>query len=377
MINRQTTPIKYSKFIILAFLFFFISPIQAMAKDDDPIEFTVQAIRPDTQIETNKTYFVVETKPNESQVLHVKVKSAVEKQIKVNVTILNGTTGSNGEITYDPLLEEFDETLKNPITEIAKVNQPEITLEAHETKDVEIVVTPPKDSYEGIKLGAIVFKLAPDDQSKTKEMITNDYQYRIGLITSETDEMYNDAKDLDLLSTKAELTLGRKRISSIIHNPEPKIADNLKIEATVKKKGTSNVLKRQAVNNARIAPNSTYNFLIEWGSEDIKAGDYTVEIKAKNDQNEWNWKKDFTVSAGYAKKMNEETVFKLESPRWIPFVVIAIILIIVVLTVTLLIRNARWKKILRERIKRRKAKQAKKRKNKNELPKNKKTIKKD
>ncbi|MEI5991638.1 hypothetical protein A5881_003175 [Enterococcus termitis] len=380
MIDRRMKIVKYHKLIILAFATICISPVQAIAKEDkeQPLEFSVQAIRPDTQIETNKTYFVIETKPNESQVLHVKVKAAVEEPIKVQVSLLNGTTGIGGNIEYDPLIKDVDETLKNPITEIAKVSQTEITLENFEEKTVDIVVTPPNDSYEGIKLGAIVFNLAEEeDSTKKKSMVENAFQYRIGLITSETNEDYDNAKNLDLISTKADLTLGRKQISAVIHNSDPKIADNLNIEATVKKKGSSNVLKRQAVTNARMAPNSTYDFLIDWGAEDIKAGDYVVDMKAKNEQDEWKWQSEFTISEGYAKKLNEETVFKLESPKWLPFVVVATILIIVGVTTALIIRNARWKQILKERMKRRRAKKARKRKEKGDIAKRKKNKKRE
>ena len=51
--------------------------IHSIAADEEagPLGFVVQAIRPDTQIETNKSIFFIETQPDETQILKVEVKS--------------------------------------------------------------------------------------------------------------------------------------------------------------------------------------------------------------------------------------------------------------------------------------------------------------
>lgn len=353
-----------SSFVLVVGILLLIAPIQTQAADNetDPLGFVVQAIRPDTQIETNKSYFFIETKPDETQVLKVKVKSTQKEPIKIKVFMTNGTTGSTGNIEYDEPTKDLDESLKHPLTEFVQVAEPEIMLENFEEKIVELTVTPPKDSYAGIKLGAVVFQ-SIEDQEKTKnQTISSKYQYKIGLITTETGEEYENAKNLDLLSAKLGLKLGRKQVSAVIHNPEPKIADGLKIEATVTKKGSDTILKKQTVDNARMAPNSSYEFSVDWGVDVINPGEYTLNVHAQNTEEDWNWTQDFSVSAEKAKKMNEETVFKVESPDWLPYVVFLAISALVIVVVVLAIRNKRWKKMVRERARKRKAKRAKRKK---------------
>ncbi|EOH92596.1 hypothetical protein UAW_02993 [Enterococcus haemoperoxidus ATCC BAA-382] len=355
---------KCVKYVFITFILCIISPIHSIAanKEADPLGFVVQAIRPDTQIETNKSYFFIETQPDETQTLKVKVKSTQKDPIKIQAFIANGTTGSTGNIEYDESTKDLDKSLKHPLTEMVKINEPEITLENFEEKVVELSVTPPKESYEGIKLGAVVFQTVEDKEQTKTQTISSKYQYKIGLITTETGEEYENAKNLELASAKLGLKLGRKQVAAVIHNPESKIADNLKIEATVTKKGSDTVLKKQTVENARMAPNSTYEFSVDWGVDVIESGDYTLKVHAQNDEEDWKWQKDFSVSAEKAKKMNEETVFKVESPDWLPYVVILAIGSLVLVIVILTARNKRWKKMVYERAKRRKSKQAKRKK---------------
>ncbi|WP_314060954.1 WxL protein host-binding domain-containing protein [uncultured Vagococcus sp.] len=334
---------------------------EAAEGQPDPLGFTVQAIRPDTQIEINKSYFFIETKPEVSQVLKVKLKGMKKEPVKVKAFVTNGVTGGSGNLEYEADIQNLDETLQHPLTEITSFSETEIVLENFEEKIIDVIVTPPKESYEGIKLGALIFELV-EEEEVTKQAVASKYQYRVGLLTTETGEEYEDAKNLDLISAKLGLKLGRKEVSAVIHNPEPKIADNLKIEAIVTKKGSDNVLKKQLVENARMAPNSTYDFSIDWGLDTVKPGDYVVKVHAQNDQAEWNWQKDFSVSGESAKKLNEETPFQLVLPKWVPVAVVATIGAIILVVVVLTVRSSKWQQLLKEQSKKRKSRQAKGRK---------------
>lgn len=336
---------------------------KAYAADDEPnpLGFTVQAIRPDTQIETNKTYFHIETQPGVTQVLKVKLKGMKKEPVKLIAYVVNGRTGASGDIEYAPSIEKIDVSLKQPLTEIVQLSDTEITLENFEEKTIDVEVRSPAESYAGIKLGALVFELI-EEQAEVKKAVSSKFQYRVGLITTETGEEYEDAKALDLVSAKLGLKLGKKQVSAVIHNSEPKIADNLKIEAIVTKKGSDNVLKKQVVENARMAPNSTYEFLMDWGVDAVKAGDYVIKIHAKNDLDDWQWQKEFSVSGDRARQMNDESPFQLKVPKWVPIAVIITLSLMVVVVVSLRIRSTKWRHLLKERSRKKKAQQETKRK---------------
>lgn len=333
-----------------------------MADEPNPLGFTVQAIRPDTQVESNKSYFFIETKPGVSQVLKVRLKGMKKEAVKLRASVANGVTGMSGNLEYESNSDELDASLEYPLTEFTQFSETDITLENFEEKIIEVTVTPPDTSYEGIKLGALVFELMEDSQSDEKKAVANNYRYRVGLLTTETGEEYEDAQNLDLVSAKLGITLGRKQVSALIHNPDPKLAEKLKVDATVTKKGSKSILKQRTVENARMAPNSTYNFLIDWGVEAVQAGDYEVRLTAKSDHGEWAWKKEFRISNDEARSMNEESAFKLVLPKWVPISVSVAIGMVILLTSLLTIRSSNWQKRLKERAKRRKMKQEKKRK---------------
>lgn len=353
------------EWLLLGAMFLLImgQPVISEAADGqpDPLGFTVQAIRPDTQVEINKSYFFIETKPDISQVLKVKLKGMKKEPVKVKAFVTNGVTGGSGNIEYEADTNKLDETLEHPLTELTTFSETEIILENFEEKIIDVVVTPPKDSYEGIKLGALIFELVEEEET-AKQAVASKYQYRVGLLTTETGEEYEDAKNLDLISAKLGLKLGRKQVSAVIHNPEPKIADNLKIEAIVTKKGSDNVLKKQLVENARMAPNSTYDLSVDWGLDVVKSGDYVVKVHAQNEQAEWNWQKEFKVSGESAKKLNEETAFQLVLPKWVPLAVVVTIGAIILVVVILTIRSSKWRHLIKEQSKKRKSRQAKRRK---------------
>lgn len=360
MRNCQKKRQIFIKMSVLVIAMIALFPSKSNAEEPNPLGFTVQAIRPDTQVEVNKTYFFIETKPDVSQVLKVRLKGMKKEAVKVKAFVTNAVTSSSGNIDYVADTKEIDQSLKQPLTEITTFNETEITLENFEEKIIEVVVTPPKESYDGIKLGALVFELVEAEETN-KQAVSAKYQYRIGLVTTETGEDYENAKALDLVSAKLGLKLGKKQVSAVIHNPEPKIADNLKVEAVVTKKGSDQVLKKTLVENARMAPNSTYDLLIDWGVDAVKEGNYVVKVHAQNDQEDWRWQKEFTVSGDSARKMNKETDFQLVLPKWIPLAVIAAISVIVIVVILLTIRSSNWRQQIKERAKKRKAQREKKR----------------
>lgn len=357
---------KYLIFGLILSILSLLSPVKAKAEEDNQgdLGFTVQAVRPDTQIETNKTYFFVETQPDVSQRLKIKVKSTRKEPVTLQMYVTNGQTNNSGDIEYLDESKSVDASLKEPLTEIAQFVEPELVVSNFEEKIVTVNVTPPKEVYEGIKLGALVFKLIPEEEKQQAKAVASHYQYRIGLITSATGEEYEDPKSLTLKEAKFALSHGEKQVLGVIHNPEPKLAENMQVIGTVTKKNSKNVLKTKIVENARMAPNSTFNFGIDWGVDKVSPGEYTLKIEAKNDQEKWSWKKDFSMSKERAKKMNEETVNRVVLPKWVPVAVSISLVIILLIIGALVVRSAHWQRLIKERNKKRKNKRKKERSSK-------------
>lgn len=348
----------YIGFIICLALFLLPSN-KVEAKESSNLGYTVSAVLNGKQIDPEKSYFHTQTTPGEEQILKVKVKSTQKEPIKLKLYTTDAFTGENGTIEYTDDKKKLDSTLVQPITSIVKVETPSISVENYEEKEASFILTPPKESYSGVKMGALNFEI---DDSESKETVASKFAYRIGLITSESGDDYKDSKTLNLLEAKSTLRRGKKMILTTFQNPEPKILANLELKAEVKEKGSQTVLKKKTVDNYMLAPNSKFDFEIDWGTGKVKAGTYTITVNGKNDYNNWKFEKEFTVSKSNAKKMNDESSFKIITPTWIKVCAIFCFILMGILMVLILIRrknmNTEWKR-RRKKKKRKKKREGK------------------
>ncbi|MDA9472337.1 DUF916 and DUF3324 domain-containing protein [Enterococcus sp. 5H] len=343
-------------------LFFFANQVNAADKDDN-LGYTVTLVEPNTQIDPTKSYFYVETTPGESQTLEVRVKSTKKESVHIKIYGTNAITGDGGTIEYSDDKSLYDQTLKEPITSMIKVETPDITVENYEEKTVKIQLTPPKEKYDGVKMGALVFAL--DQGEGAKSGVSTEFAYRVGLITSQSGDEFNNAQTLNLNSVKASIKRGKKMVLANLQNPEPKVLENLNIVATMTKKGTDEVVKRKTVENYSMAPNSVFDFEIDWGIAALPSGTYTLRLDASNDYQEWQLTKDFTITNQQAKKMNEESAFKIVTPSWIKGTTILLIIVVIVVMLLSLLRRKKWEKQWKKiRIARRKKQSNQKKKRK-------------
>lgn len=342
---------KYSIYIVLFLSFCLFSfPKESLADDSSNLGYTVSAVLNGKQIDPGKSYFYVQTQPNEEQVLKVKVKSTQKEPIKLKIYATNAFTGDGGTIEYTEDKKLLDSTLTQPIGDILKVETPSLTVENYDEKEATFKLTPPKESYDGVKMGALVFEI---DDSDSKEQVSSKFSYRIGLITSESGDDYKDSKTLNLIDAKSTIKRGKKMILTTLQNPEPKILSNLELTAEVRQKGSDTVLKKKAVEDYMLAPNSHFDFEMDWGTEAVRAGTYVVTITATNGYDDWKFEKELTITGEQAKKMNDESSFKIITPTWLKIVTVVIFLLTVLITVTLVVRRkkleGRWKKLRKKR----------------------------
>ncbi|MFD1900829.1 DUF916 domain-containing protein [Enterococcus termitis] len=201
---------KTNKFICLALLaglFMFLFPTYSMAEDSgETLGYAVTAVPSGKQIDTTKTYFYIQTTPGEEQELVVKVKSTQKDPVKIKVRIEDAFTGDKGTLEYTADKKLLDSTLTDPLSSIVKVENPSITVEDFEEVEAKFTLTPPKESYPGVKMGVLVFELDEEDDS----VVGNGFAYRIGFIASETGEDYENSQTLNLLDAKSEIVRGKK-----------------------------------------------------------------------------------------------------------------------------------------------------------------------
>lgn len=334
----------------------------ARAEEEPPLGFEVEPVQPATQIDKEKKYFYLKVEPNVQQTVEIKVTGKSETPTKVKVFMANAITSEGGTVAYKAGMEK-DPTLTESIEEIITVSDPEFEIKKDEERTVTLTITPPKASFEGIKLGTVYFQQENEEESEEKNAITSAYAYRIGMILAENEEDYSNSKTLNLLSAKAELSHSFKTIQLEFQNPEPKMIADVTMTASIIDKKTGKVVKKQKLENGSIAPNSRFKFGVDWGIDIIPAGKYQAKVESKSRYDSWTLEKDFEISASTAKKMNEEALNKLTLPEWAYFSIVGAGLLTVLVGGYLVIRQKKWKQrmIKQKKTKKRKGKKNEKR----------------
>ncbi|ODJ51177.1 hypothetical protein BFR34_01850 [Brochothrix thermosphacta DSM 20171 = FSL F6-1036] len=308
------------------------------------LNFSVNAVIPDNQIDKEKSYFDLKVTPGEKQKLIVKLRNTTDKEIVINPHIQSAKTNKNGVIDYTPNKIKKDDTLKIAMEDIAKVPK-EVTVPPQSEKDLTIEVTMPKDKFDGIILGGIYLK---EDTSKNKEddkekdvAIKNEYSYVVALQMRQNNNKVKPM--LHMNEVNPETQNARNVIVANIQNSEPMIISKLKIDATVNKKGSKDNLAILKKENLQVAPNSNFNIAVPLEGEKLEAGTYILNMKAESAGKEWQFKKEFSISADKATTMNEKDVtLEKETPTMLYiFLGVAFLIVIAVVIYFIIRRNKR------------------------------------
>ncbi|MHC5228520.1 DUF916 and DUF3324 domain-containing protein [Enterococcus sp. LJL99] len=319
-------------------------PQTSFAEDSsttDPLGFTVEAIQPSTQIDKDKSYFYLKTQPGVEQKVQVKVTGTSPKPVKVKAYVSNAITSESGTINYIPEIEK-NKTLTNSIEEIATVDAPEFEISDGEEKLVTITIKTPQESYDGIKLGTVYFKRIDQEETKQTSQVKSEYSYRIGICLSESEKVYNDGQSLNLTKATPELFRTQKAILLTFENPEPKMITDLKMKIKIIDNKNGKVVKKQELENGAMAPNTAFDYAVDWGIESIPSGKYTAQVEATSKHKSWDLEKEFEISAEQAKKMNKDTLYKLFLPNWAYIVTIILGIVTIGFSIALSLRNKKW-----------------------------------
>lgn len=316
------------------------SSAKTVQKPENDVGFTVEPVLPATQIDQSKGFFFTKVKPGEPQDIKVRIRSTNVKPAKVKVYVKDAHTNLNGAIDYDNDDYKRDKTLKQSLEDITTVSQKEVTVQNYEVKEITIRISPPEKSFQGVKGGAVCIMKA--DSNKVKEGLSSSFGYRIGLLVTEDSKIYDDGSSLNCLKVKPTVQQGKRVIQVGLQNPEAKVLDNLSVETKLREKGKNEVLRKRTTNAMRMAPNSQFDFATNWGLDPIRPGTYILSVRAKSNDESWKWEKEFTIGEKEANKINEEAVYTITYPKWVPIVVILLGLVTLINIGCLYVRRKKW-----------------------------------
>lgn len=303
----------------------------SQAQSSQEIGFTVKSIPPETQIDQTKTFFYPLVKPGAAQELKLALTSLKADPVKIKVAIQNAQTSYLGDIEYVSADRLLSKNLKQPISELVSPEESELVLSNFETKILTLHVMPPEESFSGIKLGSIYLS---EIDAESKAGISSNYAYNIGIILNEDREDYTTGNQLDFIDVYGTTRNGARGVTSVFENPQPLILEKLQIQTKITKKNETKVITEQTQQNMRMAPNSTLEYMTDWGIKDILPGEYTMHVEANSKTENWRWSKDFTISQKMADDINKSAAVSLVFPKYF----FTAVLILSIMTILLLSR---------------------------------------
>lgn len=343
--------------LIVALAIPFFKESSALASE---LNFAVEPTIPENQRDKTKTYFDLLVKPDSEQTIEINLRNDTENEVIVEPKIHSATTNLNGVVEYGPVDAKRDSTLKYDLNELVKVEK-EVKIPARSSIKLPLTIKVPKKEFDGILAGGIILQekeTKNNENTETKGLsIQNQYAYVVALVLNENN---NPVKpELKLNSVFPDQVNARNVINANLQNSTPNYLNQLNVVAKITKKGKTTALYETTKKAMQMAPNSNFDFPISLSGKKLEAGEYTLELTATTKADRWHWKKNFTIKADEAKKLNAKDVTIKKDYTWV-YILIGIILILLSILLVILILRRKQKKEEEERRRRNRIKRKKK-----------------
>lgn len=339
IINRIKT--KYLLVIICLPVIMLINTITVFANEEDAVDFSVKAILPENQLNKNYTYFDLRMEPSQKQTIEVLVSNTSLKEGTYTVNVNQAYTNKQGFIDYAEKDVKLDSSLKYPIKDIVHYEN-KVTVPAQQSVKVPIEIQMPQESFDGQLLAGI--QITKNQSEKSNQAISNEIGYVLGLKLTETDNPVK--RDIQLEKVNAAVSYGKTSVVAKLRNPTMDAIGKLKYVVDIKNEKNGESVKKVTYDSGmEMAPNSTYDFAIDWAGERLVAGDYTLGLvitDARDD--EWKFNEKFTITAKEANDINKITVDvnKKVTPIWV-YILIGLAILLIILVIVFLIVNRKKK----------------------------------
>lgn len=286
-------------FFLLTFSFVHTTSAYAASGSD----FSVEALTASGTANEKGFYHFIGT-PGESEPFKIKITNYSDEEITIDVGVHSASTNENGLTSY-LAQKTFDDSLINKTEDLVTLDKDKLTVAPHYTTFLTGTVMYPKSDWSGDILGGIRFTKETD--KKTKETITHEYAYTIGLLLN-MKEGATVENELALHSVNANQRNLRNFIEANIQNSAAVMIKEMSIEANIFKEGTSNSVYHYTVSDMRMAPNSNFDFGIPTGDVPLQSGAYKLTMHVNADGKTYDFTKSFELSAREVRQLNASAV---------------------------------------------------------------------
>ncbi|MBO0441104.1 DUF916 and DUF3324 domain-containing protein [Candidatus Enterococcus ikei] len=302
-------------------------------------------------------YFDLKMASGQKQKVQVLLKNPRDKEITVETSLNGAKTNMNGVLEYGPINLKKDASLKYDFVDVVKAPE-KVVLPPNSEKTLDIEITMPQASYDGVIVGGIQLKKADDEEQKTQNgaNVINKYAYVIAMVLQETDAKVEP--ELNLNKVSAGQSNARNVVYVDVSNIKANFLDNLSMEAQITSDKSEEVLYETKKSSMRMAPNSNMTFPVSMQGEKMVPGKYRAHVLATSGSKKWEWMEDFEITTEEADKFNREDVGLVQEKgtNWLLIIGAAVGLFVVILVIFFIIRAIRKKREASKKAERRKIK---------------------
>lgn len=238
-------------------------------------------------------YFDLAVPQSQKTELQIQIINTSDEVSTFSINVTNAITTSNLDIDYTPT-NTRSTALKVGLTDLLKADQTSVSVEPKAAQTVVFRLTMPVETLNGTVFGGIyVIKDLKDEEKKQGFASQSAYVKPVKLVQSEQPEVTTPAFTFD--NCEIKVINYAKRVVATVTNTEPVYLTGVTMTSEITKKGQSEALLTQGKEDGSIAPNSTFDLMIDYDSKVLKAGRYTYHIAFKNGEQEWIIERDFEI----------------------------------------------------------------------------------
>ncbi|MGK0607197.1 DUF916 and DUF3324 domain-containing protein [Enterococcus gilvus] len=310
----------------LVLLLPFVLDLKIAHGSENDIGFNIRMIPNEYQYHQKNSFFDLRLNPNQEDTIELEVNNTSDKENKFEIKINQAYTNNQGFIDYSDSKEAKKNNYPIDINKITSYPH-EIVLKAHESVRTQIKLNMPEKRFNGQILAGI--KVSKKETQQKKGTIQNRYGYILGLKITETDEA--EPRKIELEKIYPGSAFGVPAVIARLKNTSMDAIGQLTYHVLIKKQGSDKVvLERTYDKNMEMAPNSLYNFAIEYKKDQpLNAGNYFMHlIITDKKNNRWEFNKEFSLSNPEARDVDKDTktIGESDSYFWIYLIIILLLL---------------------------------------------------
>lgn len=302
---------------------------------------------------SDQSFFDLILEPGQKQTITVTLKNDTNRQMTVEQEVSSATTNINGVVEYSPNNIEADKSLRFNYDDLVQTEQ-EIVLAPHSEKTINIDLQMPEEHFDGQLVGGLTYREKIDEEEAIPEnqeglAVTNRFAFVIALLMRQNKVAVEP--DLKLHDVGPGQVNYRNVINANLQNPAMTFLNRMHVNAKVQ--GIDNPEIEYSVNQDRMqmAPNTNFDFPISLEGQPLRPGryrmtmtvngvqddqgDYTAENSEGEEityRHEWQFEREFTITAEKADELNERDVtLEPEDRSWLKWLLVGLLLLLILL----------------------------------------------